>query len=102
MKSTKGRARRAVTGSFILAMLAVGTAAAQTYPGDPKPDLNIVGPTLDPADIRDTGLKQQNEPACAMRPGDGDCVVCFFNDYRTVDIPGHEDAWIGQDCARDR
>jgi len=96
MKSMKGRAPRAVTVSFILVMLAAGNAAAQTYPGDPKPDLNIVGPTLDPADIRDTGLKQQNEPACAMRPGDGDCIICFFNDYRTVDLVNHQDAWIGQ------
>ena len=96
MKSTKRHALRAVTGAFLLALLAVGTAAAQTYPGDPKPDLNIVGPTLDPGDIRDEGLKQQNEPACAMRPGNSDCIICFFNDYRTVDILGHEDAWIGQ------
>ena len=96
MRSTKGRARRAVTGAFIFALLAAGTVAAETYPGDPKPDLNIVGPTLDPGDIRDEGLKQQNEPACAMRPGDSDCIICFFNDYRTVDIFGHQDAWIGQ------
>ena len=91
-----GRALRAFTGAFTLVLLATGTTVAQTYPGDPKPDLNIVGPTRDPADIRDEGLKQQNEPACAMRPGDGDCIICFFNDYRTVDILGHEDAWIGQ------
>ena len=64
-------------------------------PGNPAPDNNIVGPTTDPADIRDEGLKQQNEPACAMRPGDGDCVICFYNDYRTVDIFEHQDAWIG-------
>lgn len=77
-----------------------GTASAQTYPGDPdipgdpKPDVNIVGPTKDPLDIRDEGLKQQNEPACVMRVGDSDCIQCFFNDYRTVDLVGHEDAWI--------
>ena len=94
MKSMKGRAPRAVTVSFILVQLAAGAAVAQVYPGDPKPDVSIVGPTRDPADIRDEGLKQQNEPACAVRPGDSDCVICFFNDYRTVDIIGHEDAWI--------
>ncbi len=80
----------------VLLVAAAGAAVAQPYPGDPKPDLNIVGPTRDPGDIRDEGLKQQNEPACAMRPGDGDCIICFFNDYRTVDLLGHEDAWIGQ------
>ena len=63
--------------------------------GAPKPDVNIIGPTKDPLDIRDEGLKQQNEPACAMRPGDGDCIICFYNDYRTVDIFEHKDAWIG-------
>jgi hypothetical protein len=83
--------------SFVL-LSGTLTAYAQvtTNSGDPKPDINIVGPTRDPADIRDEGLKQQNEPACAVRPGNSDCVICFFNDYRTVDIPGHEDAWIGQ------
>ncbi len=96
MRSIRGRARRAITGAFFLVLLAAGSSVAQTHPGSPKPDLNIVGPTRDPADIRDEGLKQQNEPACAMRPGDGDCIICFFNDYRTVDILGHEDAWIGQ------
>jgi hypothetical protein len=76
------------------------SAYAQDYPGDPdipgnpKPDINIVGPTKNPADIRDEGLKQQNEPACVMRVGDSDCIQCFFNDYRTVDLIGHEDAWI--------
>ena len=63
--------------------------------GAPRPDVNIIGPTKDPLDIRDEGLKQQNEPACAMRPGDGDCIICFYNDYRTVDIFEHQDAWIG-------
>ena len=96
MGSTIGRAMRGITGACVLSILATGSAVAQTYPGDPKPDLNIVGPTRDPGDIRDEGLKQQNEPACAMRPGDGDCIICFFNDYRTVDIVGHKDAWIGQ------
>ena len=82
---------------LLIAVAAVSVPAnAQLGPGDPKPDINIVGPTRDPADIRDEGLKQQNEPACAIRPGDGDCIICFFNDYRTVDILGHEDAWIGQ------
>ena len=83
--------------SFVL-LSGTLSAYAQTapHPGDPRPDVNIVGPTRDPADIRDEGLKQQNEPACAMRPGNSDCIVCFFNDYRTVDILGHEDAWIGE------
>ena len=96
MKFVQVRARLLAHCILILAVTVAGTAAAQPHPGDPKPDLNIVGPTRDPGDIRDEGLKQQNEPACAIRPGDGDCIICFFNDYRTVDVLGHEDAWIGQ------
>jgi len=85
-----------MVGAIVLGILACTQFAfAQVTPGDPRPDVNIVGPTTDPADIRDFGLKQQNEPACAMRPGDGDCIICFYNDYRTVDIFEHQDAWIG-------
>ena len=98
MSSTSKILRSFALVSFVLVGVVATTipAVAQIHPGNPKPDINIVGPTRDPADIRDEGLKQQNEPACAMRPGDSDCIICFFNDYRTVDIPGHEDAWIGQ------
>ena len=94
--------RIAVAAVFaaLAGMCIAENANGQTYPGDlgtpgdPKPDINIVGPTKNPADIRDEGLKQQNEPACVMRVGDSDCIQCFFNDYRTVDLVGHEDAWI--------
>jgi len=86
----------ASVGLLFLSGSLSGYAQTAPTPGDPKPDINIVGPTRDPADIRDEGLKQQNEPACAMRPGNSNCVICFFNDYRTVDIPAHADAWIGQ------
>ena len=96
MKSPGSSACLAARITLVSILAAAGSASAQPHPGDPKPDLNIVGPTRDAADIRDEGLKQQNEPACAIRPGDGDCIICFFNDYRTVDVLGHEDAWIGQ------
>ena len=94
MRVNPDRARVVACGLTVLILAVVSTVAAQPYPGDPRPDVSIVGPTRDPADIRDEGLKQQNEPACAVRPGDSDCIICFFNDYRTVDILGHEDAWI--------
>ncbi len=72
--------------SFTLCLLIAEYAAAQTLTaGDPGANVNIVGPTPDPADIRDFGLKQQNGPSCAIRPGDSDCIICGFNDYRTVD-----------------
>jgi predicted ester cyclase len=63
--------------------------------GDPGANVNIVGPTPDENDIRDYGLKQQNEPSCAFRPGDAACLICGFNDYRTVDHPLIQEAWQG-------
>lgn len=89
--------RRCVLNSSVVAICCLlGTSSfALPPPGNPRPDINIIGPTTDPTDLRDEGLKQQNEPACAMRPGDGDCIICFYNDYRTVDIFEHQDAWIG-------
>ena len=93
-----GKCRAGILGIFCLTIFSLPSeyARAQLDPGDPRPDVNIIGPTKDPDDFRDEGLKQQNEPACAIRPGDSDCIICFFNDYRTVDVLGHEDAWIGE------
>jgi len=68
---------------------------AQVIAGDPGPNVNIVGPTPDSLDIRDVGLKQQNEPACAIRPLNPACMICAYNDNRTVDIPAIGDGWIG-------
>ncbi|NCF23987.1 MAG: hypothetical protein GWP60_05580, partial [Gammaproteobacteria bacterium] len=71
-------------------------------PGDPGRNVNLIGPTPDPGDIRDSGLKQQNEPACAVRPENPACVICAYNDYRTVEKPADDlgnpiigDAWQG-------
>ena len=74
----------------ILALVAGPTALAQ---GDPGANVNLIGITPDPADIRDTSKRQQNEPACAIRPGDSACIICAYNDYRTVDL--FNDAWQG-------
>ncbi len=90
------RALRFCTLAAAFGLLALQTTSAQTLTaGDPGANVNIVGPTPDPADIRDVGLKQQNEPSCAIRPGDSACIICGFNDYRTVDVPLIEDAWQG-------
>jgi len=70
-----------------------GTAAAQTTPGDPGQSRNLIGLTPDPDDIRDTKARQQNEPSCAIRPGNSACIICGYNDYRTVDLFG--DGWQG-------
>ena len=70
-RSSGIRTAAAAVGLLVLSSSLSGyaqTAPTPTAPtpGDPKPDINIVGPTRDPADIRDEGLKQQNEPACAI------------------------------------
>ena len=83
-------------GFIIASILLISVSAqAQVNPGDPGANVNIIGPTPDPSDIRDEGNKQQNEPSCSIRPGDADCIICGFNDYRTVDHPLIQDAWQG-------
>lgn len=78
---------------FCLSELSV--AQDESGPGNPQWNVNIVGPTVDPNDVRDLGLRQQNEPACAIRPGDSSCIICAYNDYRTLDVPAVGDAWQG-------
>ncbi len=100
---------RLIWVSALSAVLASAPAFGQgePLPGDPGRNVNLVGPTPDPADIRDTGLKQQNEPACAVRPDNPACVICAYNDYRTVEKPADSlgnpiigDAWHGRVCRR--
>jgi hypothetical protein len=88
----------------VTAVLASASAFGEgaPLPGDPGRNVNLIGPTPDPGDIRDTGLKQQNEPACAVRPDNPACVICAYNDYRTVEKPADGlgnpiigDAWQG-------
>ncbi|MBT8079872.1 MAG: PxKF domain-containing protein [Gammaproteobacteria bacterium] len=90
--------KRTRTFAVLLATALSGVTApafAQVIAGDPGPNVNVVGPTIDPADLRDYGLKQQNEPACAIRPTNPSCIICAYNDYRTVDYPEIGDAWQG-------
>ena len=95
---------RIILATAAMAVFAAVPAFAQgdPLPGDPGRNVNLIGPTPDPGDIRDTGLKQQNEPACAVRPGNPACVICAYNDYRTVEKPADAlgipiigDAWQG-------
>ena len=83
--------------SFVLiaAMIVAGAVAAQ---GDPGPNVNVIGLTLDPDDIPDENYRQQNEPSCTFRPDDSSCMICAYNDYRLVDLGF--DAWQGvsQSC----
>ena len=84
---------------FLLAAL-ISSAPAHAQ-GDPRSNVNVVGMTPDPADFPDRRYRQQNEPACAVRPGDSACIICAYNDYRGVDLDiGFGDAWQGvsQSC----
>lgn len=76
-------------------LMASQTAFAQ---GGPRSNVNLIGMTPDTADMPDLRYRQQNEPACAIRPGDSACIICAYNDYRAVDELG--DAWEGvsQSC----
>ncbi len=86
---------------LLLGLLIVsGTELAQA---DPTSNVNLIGMTPDPDDIPDDGYRQQNEPACAVRPDDSACYICAYNDYRGVDFPLGSpigDSWLGvsQSC----
>jgi hypothetical protein len=84
--------------AFILLIALFNPVPVQAQ-GDPRSNVNIVGMTPDPDDIPDRYYRQQNEPACAIRPGDSACIICAYNDYRGVDFPVG-DSWQGvsQSC----
>jgi hypothetical protein len=66
--------------SFLLGSLVF----AQGIPDDRN--INIVGvnpPTASNA-VPDAGLKQQNEPSCAMKPSNPLQILCAFNDCPTI------------------
>ena len=69
--------------------------------GIPDRNVNVIGinPPLAEGQtdtrVPDPGLKQQNEPACAMKPSNPLQIICAFNDYRAVDNPLIGDAWEG-------
>ena len=98
MKGSRSR----YTAFVCLALIAGGsvTAQAQTATGIPGPNVNIIGPTPNPAQIPDKTFKQQNEPSCAVQPGNSQNIFCAYNDYRGVDIPAIGDAWIGASMTR--
>ena len=62
----------------------------------PGKNVNIIGPPpLYSNEIPDLGLRQQNEPSCAVNPVNPTQICCGFNDYRGIDIPEIGDAWEG-------
>ena len=80
-----------------IAMLVSTAASGQGIPGQ---SVNIIGPTPEiDYMLPDTGLKQQNEVNCTVRPGDPLVAFCGYNDYRTTEKTG--DAWVGVSMTRD-
>ena len=70
--------------------------------GFPGRNVNIIGPPpVGSLQIPDNGLRQQNEPSCAVNPANPSQICCGFNDYRGIDIPEIGDAWEGLSCSRD-
>jgi len=86
----------------VLILLASFVSSAPAHAqGDPRSNVNVVGMTPNPDDFPDRRYRQQNEPACAIRPGDSACIICAYNDYRGVDLDiGFGDSWqgISQSC----
>jgi len=71
-------------------------------PGAPGDNVNIIGPTPDIQQIPDILLRQQNEPACTVRPENPAYIFCAYNDYRATDFPFVQgDSWIGVSYSAD-
>lgn len=91
------RSARGVCCALVYVSLC-SVAAAQ---GIPDRNVNVIGINAPLAEgqpdtrVPDPGLKQQNEPACAMKPSNPLQILCAFNDYRAVDNPLIGDAWEG-------
>ena len=80
----------------VLASLAITVSAfAQGIPDERNINIIGVNPPTAQNGVPDLGLKQQNEPACAMKPSNPLQILCAFNDYRGVDNPVIGDAWEG-------
>ena len=94
-------ARAALLLGALLAAVPAGRAGDLVVVGK---NANIIGPpvAIDSVNrIEDRGLRQQNEPSCAVNPENPQRMCCGFNDYRGVDIPGLGDAWEGIACSID-
>jgi hypothetical protein len=80
------------------------SAVAQSLllPGQPGKNVNIIGPTPNIQQIPDILLRQQNEPACTVRPENHAYILCAYNDYRATDFPFVQgDSWIGVSMSAD-
>jgi len=94
-------ARASGWASLSLALALTSAAGAGEAPGVPGKNVNAVGPT--PVNWLYAGnpRKQNNEPSCAVAPGEPEQIFCGDNDYRAVDDPLIGDAWPGVIMSRD-
>ncbi len=97
----------AVTSRLFVILLLIVAAPGATgedllLPGAPGKNVNIIGPTPNIEQIPDILLRQQNEPACTVRPENPAYIFCAYNDYRATDFPFVQgDSWIGVSYSAD-
>ncbi len=83
---------------LLIAPLVAEHAPAQ---GIPQQNVNAIGPTPVNWLLAGNARKQQNEPECAVAPGNSNWLFCGYNDYRAVDFPVVGDAFPGVSMSRD-
>ncbi|MGB5246487.1 MAG: immunoglobulin-like domain-containing protein [Woeseia sp.] len=69
--------------------------------GIPQQNVNAIGPTPVNWLLAGNARKQQNEPECAVSPGNPNWLFCGYNDYRAVDFAAVGDAFPGVSMSRD-
>ena len=89
-------ALRSIVCVILIGAASTATAQDSLLTGLPGNNVNIIGPTPNPAHVREVALRQQNEPACAVRSDNPAYILCTYNDYRATDFPLIQgDSWIG-------
>ncbi|MGI9202217.1 MAG: immunoglobulin-like domain-containing protein [Woeseiaceae bacterium] len=84
--------------SALAAMVVSSSAFAQAIP---QKNVNVIGPTPVNWLLAGNPRMQQNEPECAVSPGNSNWQFCGFNDYRGVNDPVIGDAFPGVAMSRD-
>ena len=97
--------RFALSCTIVFSTLVIQTAFAQDFV-TPGANTKLIGSTQNPDqthNIPDTGLKQQQEPSCIVRPSNNSVIMCAYNDLRASDKPDIQgDSWIGYSISGDK
>jgi uncharacterized protein YjbI with pentapeptide repeats len=95
----------AVFIAILFSIAVIQTTIAQEFV-TPGANANLIGSTPNPDqthNIPDTGLKQQQEPSCIVRPSNSSVIMCAYNDLRASDKPLIQgDSWIGYSISGDK